>query len=385
MTDSCARRAGERLKSGQRVAHLAHELGTCRDQIAGDLDRRPVTQDEQVVARRVCREPRGVASMQLLRKLAELVAGVAELALSGLHRRGIRCNACGQRSLELCPHLRRGRAVMVEVESERAETDGVEPALNDRKGRALLRHEQHLASSKQTLGDHVGDRLGFARARWPLKHEAASFACPHNGALLRGVGGDGGDQGVQLGVGVGIDRCHDRGIREGLRRRVHEVVDEWMPQEGVAVDVEVLPHAERREVQEGERCGRGDIEGEAPGSDRVAHVCEHCIHVDSGPIGSRLRQGGDDEVVFATEPLDERRVRRRLGGGIERENEAPSSTHGDLYRDRMSGADASAPERSLSGQRSAPRQRKSGFMPRSSCASLHGAPWNGSRRRTSSC
>ena len=82
------------------------------------------------------------------------------------------------------------RLVGMQLQTERIESDLGKALLYDGERGHLFRDKEHGFALVERIGDHVGDRLGFAGAGRAVQHEGFSLGGRIDGGKLGGIGGD---------------------------------------------------------------------------------------------------------------------------------------------------------------------------------------------------
>ena len=134
-------------------------------------------------------------------------------------------------------------------------------------------------------------------------------------------------------VGIGIPRLCRHRVDELLGGSFHQVVNQWARHEFVGMEVEVLPHAERGQIQ----CCQAGLGRNAQGQPaigyRLAHFRENCIDVDTCTVSEWLDEPWNGQVVLAAKPFDQRSIcgglLRRVQGQVEL---MPSTDGGEVNR-----------------------------------------------------
>ncbi len=142
----------------------------------GHIQRRNVRRRcQQLRSRRVQGQTRRVRFVHALRIARQRAAtGLRRLTLCG-QRGPIGPGSGVERRPELLAHGIRPRTLVMQVEREGAEPDGIQSVFHDLQRRTLLRHEEHALPGCQRPSQQVRDGLRFAGARGALEHEGTTL------------------------------------------------------------------------------------------------------------------------------------------------------------------------------------------------------------------
>ncbi len=279
---------------------------------------------QQLRSSRVQGQTRRVRFVHPLRVARQRAAtGLRRLTLCG-QRGPIGPGSGVERRPELLAHGIRPRTLVVQVEREGAEPDGIQSILHDLQRRALLRDEEHALAGSQRARQQVRDGLRFTGARRTFEHERATLDGFDHGLELRRVRGDGNLRRER--IKVDVDRRRYR-IDVRLIGRLDEVGDERVRRELSPVVVEIFPQPELRELQDAEVNGVLDDERSLGVHHRLAHRIECSAKVDSRGVRRRIRESRHLDAEAHLQLLEEAVVRRGRTRLIEDETEGLPTRH----------------------------------------------------------
>src|SRR5690606_19955517 len=192
-----------------------------------------------------------------------------------------------ERATQLAENARLVRLVRVKLETEGPQAVLFEPPLHDIERGHLLGDEKNRLLLRQTLRDHVRDRLRFPGARRPFENKALALRREIDCRKLRRIRIPRAERRFWAPIIVQPleRRRRERGI-ERLVGTMHEMVHYGALTELVLARVEVLPHQVLREREEADPSLLGDLPPRHV-LDGLTNDSEHRSHVNPGFV---LRQ-----------------------------------------------------------------------------------------------
>ena len=203
---------------------------------------------------------------------------------------------------ELLQHILFLGFVGVELQTEGADADAVQPLFHHLQGGHFFRHEEDPLALGQGVGNQGGDGLGFAGAGGTVEHEASALAGGGDGVELGGIRAHG-----QEHLLLRYPFPDLQGFSLPGELTFHQTADHLVSHQIVTAVSDVVPHDE---LGEGEDAQARRFQHIPPGlvHDGLADDGQHPADVHSMLIGGQGIHALDDDAEVLLELFKQRDV-----------------------------------------------------------------------------